>query len=98
MTPKMRSKAMAMIAKLFPIEDMTPTEGDDYRRQVTLDICAALGTPGLTSRGDIDRDTGMLLIDTLEAMAAEEIAYDIATGRLVQTETGEVIGFARGES
>jgi len=93
----MRSKAMAMIAGLFPVEGMTPTEGDDYRRQVTLDICAALGTPGLTSRADVDKDTGMLLIDTLQAMVDEEVAYDIASGKLFQLSTGEVIGFARGD-
>ena len=98
MTPKMRSKAMAMIAGLFPIGDMTPSEGDDYRRQVTLDICAALGSPGFTSRGEIDKDTGMVLIDTLQAIEDEEVVYDVSTGRLAHTATGEIIGFARGES
>jgi len=98
MTPKMRSKVHAMIAEQFGIGERTPTDGDDYRRQVTLDICAALGSPGLVSRGDIDRDTGMVLIDTLEAMAAGDITFDPDTGVLSHTETGEAIGFAKGES
>jgi len=99
MSPKMRGKAMAMIAKLFPVpEDMTSAENDDRSRQITLDICTALGSPGYTSRADIDMDTGMVLIDTLEAIETGDVDFDLDTRVLSHTATGEPIGFGKGKS
>jgi recombination directionality factor gp3-like protein len=94
MPPKMRSKAMAMIAKLFPIdpETMSGAESDEYRRAITLDICAALGTPGLVTRGDIDKDTGMVLLDTLDAMEKGQVTFDLESRELLGAD-GQPIGF-----
>jgi|GEM_PF-1753791 len=100
MSPKMRAKSMAMLGKLFPVDatKMTGPEADDYRRQITIDICTALGSPGYTSRGDIDMATGKLLIDTLQAIEDGDVTFDVDTRVLSHTATGEPIGFSKGES
>jgi hypothetical protein len=83
MTHGQHNKVFAMIEKLFPDGD------DDHRRAVTLNLCEVLGTPGLTSRTEIDGQTAMVLIDALEAIEAGQFVYE--NDRLVDKETGAII-------
>ena len=81
-------KMHAMATKLWPESDT------DTRRRITLDICAALGTPGLTSRSQLSRDQATTLIDALTAIESGECAWDDEAGRLINTTTGEIVGFS----
>ena len=97
MTHGQHKKIMAMTAELFPVDPqkVTGPQANEYRRNVTLGICEALGTVGLTSRGDIDRATAIVLIDALEGIERGELRWDDDAGQLVDVETSAVIGFRR---
>lgn len=97
MTHGQHKKVMAMAAELFPVDPnvVSGPDANAYRRSVTLGICEALGTVGLTSRGDIDRATAIVLIDALEGIERGELRWDDEAGQLVDVETNAVIGFRR---
>lgn len=80
-------KVMAMVAELFPDGD------DDTRRAVTLHLCELLGSPGLTSRTEIDGTTAVVLIDALEAIEAGQLIYE--DDRLIDKATGVLIDLRR---
>jgi hypothetical protein len=96
MSTGQRSKIMAMVAGLFPT-DLSNDEANIYRRNITLGICEALGSPGLISRSDIDGDLAQVLIDALEAIEAGQVEWQDDPGQLFDLTTGEIIGFRRGE-
>lgn len=63
-------KVMAMAAQLWPVDasKVTGAEAEVMRRDITLAICAQLGSPGLTSRAEIDLDTAKVLLDALDGI------------------------------
>lgn len=97
MSVSQHKKVMAMTATLFPVDPqkVTGSEANEYRRNVTLGICEALGTVGLTSRGDIDRATAIVLIDVLDAIERGEMRWDDDAGQLIDTKTNAVVGFRK---
>ena len=99
MTHGQHKKIMAMVAELFPVDpqQVTGPEANAWRRSLTLGICEALGTVGLTSRGDIDRATAVVLIDALEGIERGELRWNDEAGQLIDVETNAVIGFRREE-
>lgn len=82
-----QGKVFAIANRLWP-KDVVD---DDTQRAHVLGLCEALGTPGLVSRGDIDADTANVLIDALEAIEAGQCEW--TDGRLVDVESGQVLGF-----
>jgi hypothetical protein len=84
-------KMHAMVGKLWPDASI------DEKRRISLDICSALGTPGLTSRSQMHRDLATVFIDALEAIEAGQVEWRDEDGKLIDLATGEVIGFKRGE-
>ena len=97
MTHGQHKKVMAMTAALFPIDPQTMSgpDADAYRRSITLGICEALGTEGLTSRTDIDRATAVVLIDALEGIERGELRWDQDSRQLIDVTTNAIIGFGR---
>jgi hypothetical protein len=95
LTPDQRSKVHAMVAELFPTEQVG-AGADDYRRTITLGLCDALGTPGLRTRAEIDKATATVLIDALEGIKRGELEYRAVAGQLIDTDSGAVIGFRKG--
>lgn len=100
MSHNQHKKIMAMTAELFPVDpqEVSGPDANTYRRHITLGICEALGTAGLTSRGDIDRATAVVLIDALEAIERGEMRWDEENEQLIDVQTNAVIGFRKGAS
>lgn len=94
MTFGQQSKIHAMVADLFPTE-LTGTGKTDYLRTITLGMCDALGTPGLTSRADIDHATAIVLIDTLEAIERGDMLWQVTDRQLVDKASGSIVGTAK---
>lgn len=97
MSHNQHKKIMAMTAELWPVDpkEMTGPESNEYRKAITLGICEALGTEGLTSRSDIDRTTAVVLIDALEGIARGDLIWDNEAGQLIDNETLALIGFRK---
>ena len=94
MTPAQRKKMHAMSATLWPVDvdKVTGAEATAMRRQIILGICSALGVTGMTSRNDISKDTAVVLLDALEAIDAEQVAWDDDTGTLTDLVSGTILG------
>jgi hypothetical protein len=98
MTHGQHKKVMAMTAALFPAEGRTGPEADAYRRDVVLGICTAIGSPGLSSRTQIDRPTAQLLIDVLDGLETGQFQWQHEDRKLIDVETGEVLNVDGGGS
>lgn len=73
--------------------ELWPDADVDTRRRITLDIAAALGTPGLTSRTQLDRDAASVVIDALEGIRQGRLAWDDDGRQLIVVATGEIVTF-----
>lgn len=71
--------------------ELWPDADVDTRRRITLDIAAALGSPGLTSRSQLDRDAASILIDALEGIREGRLAWDDEARQLLVAATGEIV-------
>lgn len=81
-TPAQRSLMFALAGEVFPIGgDLTASQKEQLRQSFLLDLAADLGTPGLTSRKEIDAELASKLIDALGAVKDGRAA--IVDGQLV---------------
>lgn len=73
----LRRKMYALITEVLPTANAkNATDADNYRRQHLLNMCAALGATGLTSRKDIDPETAGLVVDMLQGIKDGHLTWD----------------------
>jgi hypothetical protein len=95
-TAKMHKAIFADMAEVFPIPPGTP-DAAEARHRTEGALCAAIGTPGITSHKQITFATAQLMIDALRGLKDGTLTWDgdmtEGTGQLLRAETGEPVDF-----
>ena len=93
---KQHSKIFALLGEVHP----EGISNDEVRRSFEMTLCDALGSPGLTSHNDIDKELAGLVIDALEGIKAGTYRLEISDDEpalLVNEATGTLVEFGTGQ-